>query len=52
MVLFKYFKWADSKGKGSTRLPAENGPLSQVILPLVIKEANDSLSDAVKLQGK
>ena len=52
MTLFKYFKRVDSKGKESIPLPAENGSLSQVIPPVVIKEANDSVSDAVKLQGK
>ena len=48
MALFKYFKRVEKPGKESILLPAESGPLSQVIPPIVIKEANDS----VKLQGK
>ena len=30
-------------------MPAENGPLPQVIPPIVIKEANEFVSNVVKL---
>ena len=52
MALLKYFKRVDSKGSKTIPLPAENGPLSQVIPPVIIKEANKSVSDVIKQQGK
>ena len=51
-ALFKYLKRVDSKGDKDIRLPVENGPLSQVISPLIIKEANKAVSDAIKEKGK
>ena len=52
MALFKYLKHVDSKGEKDIQLPAENSPLSQMILPLIIKEANKAVSNATKEQAK
>ena len=52
MALFKYLKRINSKGDKKIQLPAENGLLSQVILPLIIKEANKAVSDAIKEKRK
>ena len=49
MAQFKYgFKHVDSKGEKDIPLPAENGPLSQVILSVIIKEANKAVSDSIQ----
>ena len=47
-TLFKYFK-REEKGM---HLPAESSPLSEVLSPIVIKEANQALAKKIKLQGK
>jgi len=51
MALFKYFKREAKEEKG-IHLPAENGPLSQVLPPTIIKEANQAGAKTIKLQGK
>ena len=50
MALFKYFKH-EMKGEKNIHLPAENGPLSQVLPPIVIKEANQAVAKTIKFQG-
>jgi len=49
--LFKYFKH-ETKGESGIRLPAENGPISQVLPPLIIKKANKTVSNVIKALGK
>ena len=51
MALFKYFK-LKAKEEKDIHLPAENGPLSQVLPPIIIKEANQAVAKTIKLQGK
>ena len=46
----KYYKHIDPKRMEGIQLPTENGLLSQVISLIVIKEANHSVSEVVKLQ--
>ena len=44
MALFKYFKHEAKVEKG-IHLPVENGPLSEVLAPIMIKEANQAVAD-------
>jgi len=51
MGLFKYIQ-REAKEEKDIHLPAENGPLFQVLPPIVIKEANQAVAETIKHQGK
>jgi len=47
----KCFK-CEAKGEKNINLPAESGPISQILPPIVIKEDKQAVAKMIKLQGK